>query len=168
MRSLQLVDIHNALKCKLVEVEAVAHIVVCRDGLRVVVYHYTPPSALLYGLEGIYGAPVKLYGAAYSVGARTKHNYGLLSLCASFGAAYACVGGAVVYVVMGAVVGEVEVVGLCRELCGKGIYLFYNRYNSICLSLGPDYIHCGLCIQPLFVDNLSNLEIGEALSLCSL
>ena len=61
VRVLQVMDIQYALKCKLVKVQSVAHVVVCRYSLRVVVDHYTSPTAVLDCSKCVYTTPVKLY-----------------------------------------------------------------------------------------------------------
>ena len=68
VRFLQVADIEHPLVGQLVEVEAVAHIVVSGYGLRVVVDHDSAPAALADGLQGIDAAPVELHGAADAVG----------------------------------------------------------------------------------------------------
>ena len=59
VRLLQLVNIHNPLKCKFIEVETVAHIVVGRDCLRVVVYHHSPVALIPDCLKSIDRTPVE-------------------------------------------------------------------------------------------------------------
>ena len=68
---LQLEDIHHALESQLVEIEAVAHVVVGGDGLRVVVNHHGAVSVLADSLERLHAAPVELHGGADTVSTRT-------------------------------------------------------------------------------------------------
>ena len=66
--SLKVDDVHHALEAELVEVEAVAHIVVGRHCLRVVVDHDCLVAELAAGGGGVDRTPVKLHRAADAVG----------------------------------------------------------------------------------------------------
>ena len=76
VRTLQVEDIHHALEGELVEVETVAHIVVCGDGLGVVVDHDGAVALATDGLQGLDATPVKLHGTTDTVGARSEHDDG--------------------------------------------------------------------------------------------
>ena len=75
---LQLEDIHHALEGQLVEIKAVAHVVVGGDGLGVVVNHHGAVSVLANGLERLHAAPVELYGGADTVSTGAEHYDGAL------------------------------------------------------------------------------------------
>ena len=61
MRILHLNDVHDALEGEFVEIEAVAHVIVCRHRLGIIVYHYGAIACLAYGVESLHATPVKLY-----------------------------------------------------------------------------------------------------------
>ena len=69
-------------------------------------------------------------------------------------------------VVVSAVVCEVQIIGLGREFCGKGINLLYARHDAMGL---PECTHNGLgilIVNLVLVDGPGNLEIRESLLLC--
>ena len=66
--------VHHTLKGQLVEVEAVAHVIVGGNSLRVVVYHHRAVAFFADGLQGLHTAPVELYRRANAVGTGAKHN----------------------------------------------------------------------------------------------
>ena len=68
VRVLQVEDVHDALEGELVEVEAVAHVVVGGDGLGIIVNHHTAVALLADGVQGLHAAPVELYAGADAVG----------------------------------------------------------------------------------------------------
>ncbi len=117
---LQLVDIEDTLHGELLEVEAVALIVVGGDGLRVEV---DDDGVLVGGAEGAdagHGAVVEFDGAADGVGAAAEDDDAVV---------------VEVDVVLGAAVGEVEVVGLGGELGGEGINLLDDGGDAEALSV---------------------------------
>ena len=61
--------VHDSLECKLIEIEAVAEVVVGRYGLGVVVDHHRSPALFFDRKESIDRAPVELYRASYTVSA---------------------------------------------------------------------------------------------------
>ena len=60
IRLLHIDDIHNTLECQLIEIETVAHVIVGRNGLRVIVYHYRAVALLADGIESLHATPVEL------------------------------------------------------------------------------------------------------------
>ena len=74
----QIDDIKDTLQGKLVEIQAVAHVVVGRNGLRVVVNHDGFVTLLACGIDGVDGTPVELHARTDAVGTRAKHNHRLL------------------------------------------------------------------------------------------
>ena len=95
---LEVDDVHHALKRQLVEVETVAHVVVGRYGLGIVVDHYRPVAELAAGACGVDRTPVELYRAAYTVCARAEHHHRLVVM-------------GEVDVVLCAVIGDIQIVG---------------------------------------------------------
>ena len=60
MRLFQVDDVEHTLKGQLVEVETVAHVIVCRYGFRIIVNHHTAPALLTDGAESLHTTPVEL------------------------------------------------------------------------------------------------------------
>ena len=118
VRSLKVDDVHHPLEGKLIEIEPVAHIVVCGDGLRVVVDQHSPVALLLDCLEAGHRAPVEFHGRTDPVGSRTEDNHRLAVTL-------------IFNVTLRAVVGQVEVVRLCREFGGEGVYLLHDRDDAV-------------------------------------
>ena len=54
-------DVHDTFEGELVEIEAVAHVVVGGHCLGVVIYHYRAVAFLSDGVKGLYSTPVELY-----------------------------------------------------------------------------------------------------------
>ena len=75
---LQVNHVKYAFERKFVEVEAVAHVVVSRNGLGVVVDHDRLVTQLASSIDGIYRTPVELYRRADAVSTRTEHYHRLL------------------------------------------------------------------------------------------
>ena len=75
---LEVDDVEHSFKRQLVEVEAVAHVVVRRDGLRVVVYHDALVAELAGGLYGVDRTPVELHARADAVSAAAEDDDRLL------------------------------------------------------------------------------------------
>ena len=146
---LQLEDIHHALEGQLVEIKAVAHVVVGGDGLGVVVYHHGAVSVLANGLERLHAAPVELHGGADTVSTGAEHDDGALVV-------------EVLHIVGYARVGQVEVVGLCGELTGEGVYLLHHRQNAFALAVVARHedglVHIHLLAE---AQGFGNLEIRE-------
>ena len=71
MRILQLQNIHYPLKGQLIEIESIAHIVIRRDGLRVIIDHDGAIALLANRIQRLHTAPVKLYGTTDTIGTRT-------------------------------------------------------------------------------------------------
>ncbi len=150
---LQVDDVHHALKGELVEVEAVAGVVVGRHGLGIVVDHHRAPALFLDGHQGIDRAPVKLHRRADAVCARAEHYHRAVVV-------------EVVDIVLGAVVGEVEIVGHGRILGCQGVYLLYHRHYAEGLAALAHGKHTGLAVgHGVFYHRAGYLEIAEALLL---
>ena len=122
MRLLHLDDIHHTLEGQLVEVETVAHIVVGRYGLRVVVDHHRAPAFLADSVQCLNAIPVELYGRTDAVSTRTEYDDRTMVVLEADVALHACVG-------------NIEVVGLSRILCSQGINLLHYRQDAIALAL---------------------------------
>ncbi len=72
-RGLKVDYIHHALEAEFVEVETVAHIVVGRHGLGIIVDHDRLVTELAAGVGGVDRTPVKLNRATDAIGSRTEH-----------------------------------------------------------------------------------------------
>ena len=152
VRILQFEDVHHTLEGQLVEVEAVAHIIVCGDGFRVVVYHHAAVALLADGVQCLHTAPVELYGRADAVGTTAQHHDTLVVA-------------QVVHVVFRAAVRQVEVVGLRGIFGGEGVYLLHHGQDAAALAVAA-YLQGGLLdvLVLLHTDGAGYLEVGEALS----
>ena len=122
MRLLHLDDIHHTLEGQLVEVETVAHIVVGRYGLWVVVDHHRAPAFLADGVQCLNATPVELYGRTDAVSTRTEYDDRTVVVLEGDVTLHACVS-------------YIEVVGLSRILCCQGINLLHYRQDAIALAL---------------------------------
>ena len=151
VRILEFENIHHPLEGQLVEVEAVAHVVVGRYRFGVVVDHYTAVALFANGIQGLHAAPVELNRRAYAVSTRTQYHNRLVVA-------------QVLHIVGDAAVGQVQIVGLCRILGGQRVDLFHHgddaeRFTELAHPLHVAVFH-------LFLpDGAGNLEIGEALYL---
>eukprot|EP00760_Papus_ankaliazontas_P002036 PhM_4_TR10802/c0_g2_i1/m.9393 len=113
-------DVEDALERDLVEVEAVAFIIVGRNSLRVVVQN---GDALATGTEGAgseHSAVVELHTAADAVHTTPQDQNDLL---------------AEVNVVKLCVVRHIQIIALRRELTGDGVDLLHNRANAQLLTV---------------------------------
>ena len=60
MRILHVDDVHNTLECEFVEIQTVAHIVVGRHSLRVIIDHDRAIAMLANSIQCLYTTPVEL------------------------------------------------------------------------------------------------------------
>ena len=67
VRLLHVDDVHDALEGELVEIKTVAHVVVGRHCLWVIVDHDRPVTLLADGVQGLHATPVELNGRAYAI-----------------------------------------------------------------------------------------------------
>ena len=151
VRVLQVEDVHDALEGELVEVEAVAHVVVGGHGLGIIVNHHTAVALLADGVQGLHAAPVELHAGTDAVGARTEDDD-------------AAVVAQVADVVGRAAVRQIQVVGLRRIFGGQRVYLLHHGHDAALLAVaaqGDD----GVFHLALHADGASHLEVGEALTL---
>ena len=154
VRILQFEDVHYPLESQLIEVEAVAHVVVGRYSFRVIVNHHASVAFLADGVEGLYATPVELYAGADAVSARTKHHDALVVA-------------QVMHVVLRAAVRQVEVVGLCGIFGRQGVYLLHYGQDAAALAMAA-YLQGSLLdvFVLLHADGASYLEVGKALAFC--
>ena len=154
MRILQFEDIHHALKGKLVEIQAIAHIIVSRYRLRVIIDHYRAESVFSNGIERLYAAPVKLYRRADAVCTRTQYNdRAFITLIINISAH--------------AGIRKIQIVRKRRILSSKRINLLHNRKHTEPFAVLAHLQYGLICIHTLShqASSTSNLEIREALTL---
>ena len=72
IRLLKVDDIHDTLEGQFVEIKTVAHVIIGRNGLWVVVDHHALMTLLAGSLECIDRTPVELDRRADAIGTRTK------------------------------------------------------------------------------------------------
>ena len=152
VRCFQFDDIHHPFKGEFIEIQAVAHVVVGGNRFGVIVDEHTPPSPLPQGIQAGYGAPVEFYRTADAVGTGSQHN----NRTAIF---------LIINIIDRAIVSKIQVIGLGRELGGKGINLLDDRQDAQLFSAGTDLVHIVVRIAAVLADRTLDLEIGEALLL---
>ena len=142
-------DIEHAFERKLVEVKSVAHIVVGRYRFGVIVDHNRFITQFACRLYRIDRAPVKLYRASYAVSARTEHDDRTVVFV-------------IRYVMVAAVVSEIEVVGEVGVFRSNGIDAFYRRkYAHFLAKVTHTYAFRFEVTGGIF-DEAGNLEVGES------
>ena len=152
VRCFQFDDIHHPFKGEFIEIQAVAHVVVGGNRFGVIVDEHAPPSPLAQGIQAGYGAPVEFYRTADAVGTGSQHN----NRTAIF---------LIINIIDRAIVSKIQVIGLGRELGGKGINLLDDRQDAQLFSAGTDLVHIVVRIAAVLADRTLDLEIGETLLL---
>ena len=153
VRLLDIDDIHHTFKCKFVEIETVAHIIIGRYCLGVVVYHHRAPTLFFHCLKRIHTTPVKFHRTTDAICARTEH-YHALSIAF------------ILNIILAAIVGEIEIVGHGGELACKGVDLLHHRGDSMRLAKRAHFkIRFFGISHSVFEHCTRNLEVAEALFL---
>ena len=75
---LQVHHVEHALQRELVEIEAVAHVIVGRHGLGVIVNHDRLIAQFASRVDGVHRTPVELHARADAIGTRAQHHHRLL------------------------------------------------------------------------------------------
>ena len=149
-RGFQLTYVQHPFKGELVKEKPVANVIVRAYGLGVVVDHHGPVAAFLDLFYSGYAAPVKLHAAANTVCSAAKH-YNGAAVTLKF------------YVVFGAVVSEVQIIGLGGVFTCQGVNLLDCGEDSQFLAPGTGH-HSGF-VQVLFClagNEPSYLPVREA------
>ena len=153
MRILQFEDIHDALEGKLIEIKAVAHVIVRRYGFGVVVDHDAAVAFLADGVQRLHAAPVELHRGTDAVRTRTEYDDGFTVA-------------QVMHVVGDAAVRQVQIVGTGGIFGSKGVYLFHYGQNACMLAQGTYGKDGVLTVHiPFQAESAGYLEIGETLYL---
>ncbi len=152
MGILQFENIHHALEGKLVEIKAVAHIIVRRHGFRIIVYHDTAVALLADGVQSLHATPVELYGRTDTVGAGAQYDDALLVA-------------QIMNVVGNTAIRQVQIVGLCGIFGGKSINLLYYGQDACMLTIVAN-VQDAVFHVSFEADGTGNLEIGKALHFC--
>ena len=153
VRILQFENIHYTFECQLIEVKAVAHIVVGRNRFRVVVDHNRAPTLLADRVERLHTAPVELYRATDTVSTRTQHHDGAFI-------------SQIMHIAFRSVVSQVQIVGLCRIFGSQRIDLFHHRKDAAVFTVLTNLKDRLFTVFHLiFEDSTGNLEIRETLLL---
>ena len=74
VRIFQVKDVHDTLECQLVEVKTVAHIIVGRNRLGIIVNHHRTISFLTDRVQCLHTAPVKFYRRTDTVSTRAEYD----------------------------------------------------------------------------------------------
>ena len=151
MRIFQFKDIHYPFEGKFVEVEAVAHIIVCRYSFGIIVDHNTAIPLFTNGIQCLYTAPVKLYGRPDTIRTGTEYNDG--STVAE-----------VMNIISDATIRQIQVISLCRIFGSKSVYLLHYRNNADTLTMIA-HIKDTVFHVSFITDGTGYLEIGETLYL---
>ncbi len=161
-RRLQLDHIEHALQRKFVEIQAVAHVVVGRNGLRVVVNHDRFVTQLASGVDGVNRTPVELNRRTDTVSTRTEYYHRfLIIIIINVVCSY-------IFLTLGISecwnmgVGEVEVVGKLRMLRGNCWDALNRWHYAALLTILANSQILLLHISTLWLENeAGNLEIAE-------
>ena len=73
MRCLKVDNIHHPFVGQFVKIETVAHVIVGRNGFRIIVNHHRTPSFFSYCHQSIYATPVKFHRATDAICTRAEH-----------------------------------------------------------------------------------------------
>ena len=150
MGSLQFNDVEYSFERQLLEVEAIAGVVIGRDGLGIVIDHDGAVAGASQRIHCVDGAPVELDRGADPVGTPTQHHEG---------------SGVSRYDVVGrSVVGHVKEIGLRWILCCQCIDLLHHRTDSQFLT-PISHIECGLITgrnRICSIERTSDLVITES------
>ena len=151
MRILQFQDIHHPLKGQLIEIESITHIIIRGDSLWVIVDHHRAVALLTDGIQRLHTAPVELHRATDTIRTRTQHHD--RTVIARIG-----------HIMLGAAVGQIEVVGLCRILRRQGVDLLHHRQDAM-LFAELTHQHRATLRIPVQTNRTGNLEVRETLNL---
>ena len=121
---LEVMYVHNPLEGEFIEIEPVAHIIVCGDGFRIVIDHDGAVTLIVYCLQGIHTTPVKFDTRTDPVGSRSHYNYRSLIVFK-------------LYIVLTTTIGQIEVIGLRRIFGCKRINLFHAWKNIPLFTVFP-------------------------------
>ena len=155
VRLLKVDDVHDTFEGELVEIQTVAHIVVCRHGFRIIVDHYAAVAFRADGVQRLHSTPVELNRRTDAVGSRTEHDDAAVVVLEDD-------------VALHSGVGHIQIVCLCRILGGKRVYLLHYRHDAVVLAQLAHNESC-LCHAVKFLlqtYGTGYLEIGESIDLC--
>ena len=147
-RHLQVEYVQHPFERQFVEIEPVAHIVVGRNGLGVIVDHDRLVTQLAGRLHGIHRAPVELDRTADPVSARTEHDDRFFIL-------------EIRNLVLRPVVSHIEVVGQLRIFRSNRIDPFDRRQHIVLLADGADAQRLLLDIAVRVFDEAGDLEVRK-------
>ena len=122
----QIDDVHHPFKSKLIEIQAIAHIIVGGNGFGVIVNHHRTPALTLHSEQRIHTTPVKFHGTTNAVSTRTNHHHRFAIVFIS-------------NIVCSAVVGHIQIVGLSRIFSRQGIDLLNHWLDAIFISQGTNF-----------------------------
>ena len=151
-RLLQINDVEHALQGQFVEIEAVAHIVVSRDGFGVVIDHNRLVAQLPRRVDGVHRTPVELDARTDAIGARTEYDDGFF-----------------IMIIRNVVrsprvfVREIQIIRQFGMLGSDGRNALHRRHNATILAVLAHFEILLFHIAVLrFQDETGNLEIAES------
>ena len=112
----QFENIHYPFKGQFIEIESVTHIVICRNSLGIVVYHYTPIALFTYCVQRLDSTPIEFHRGTYTVSARSQYDNRFFV-------------SEIFHIVGNTAISQIKVIGLSRILGCQRVDLFYNRNN---------------------------------------
>ena len=122
LRLLNLVDVHDRLERELLKVQLVTHVIIGAHRLRIVIDHDGLKAQRLELIQTAHAAPVKLHRAPDAVHPGAQHHDQTLVK--------------VVQIMLGSVVGQIQVVGFAGPLGGDGVDFLDARYDLEALADG--------------------------------
>ena len=151
MRILQFQNIHHTFKSQFVEVQAIAHIVVCRYSFRIIINHHAAPSFFTNSIQSLHTAPVKFYGRTDTISAGSQYDNGFMVA-------------QVMNIICHTAISKIQIIGLCRIFGCQSIDLLHYRKNTRFFTMFADIKNTILHIT-FVADGTGNLEIRETLNL---
>ena len=149
MRIFQFENIHYPFKGQFIEIESVTHIVICRNSLGIVVYHYTPIALFTYCVQRLDSTPIEFHRGTYTVSAWSQYDNRFFV-------------SEIFHIVGNTAISQIKVIGLSRIFGCQRVDLFYNRNNPQWFTIFTHPLHMAI-FHFIFPNGSCYLEIGEPL-----
>ena len=153
-------DVQHSLEGEFIEVEAVAHVIIGGNGLRVIVDHDGTIALTTDGVQCLNATPVELHTGADAIGTRAKHDDRTRIVLI-----YDVVTGRAV--LASPLIGEIQVVGLSRILSRQRVNLLHDRQDAVAFAQRTNLQQSGMHVSALVFesDGSRNLKVGESVYL---
>ena len=152
VRSFEVENVEHAFKGQFVKVKTVAHIIIRRHRLWIVVDHHRAIAFLANRIECLYATPVKFNRRTNAIRTRAEHNNRAFVVFESD-------------VVRHPTISEIEIIGLRGIFCSKCVNLLHEGHDASTFAVfshqesGTFNVHVLLHTQ-----RTSNLEVSETLT----